>query len=221
MNSIDFGDEFLKLIQKWSDKKWDWYLLSENECFEWSHVQRHSHLPWDFDGLSANPNITMEIMMKHPEHPWNFEVFQFYSESSDDSWSPSFTTSATRDRNARQASYLFSSDSNDWSLYRSNPWIWSEEVARYPDRPWDWIYWSYHSHLTLHLVESFPDKPWDMNRLCANTFPLERQRRLHRQTAHQFSYQILEDLVRRYYTPQRLYQSLFLHDQSVQDWADG
>ena len=38
-------------------------------------VEKYSDKPWDWNELSDNPNITMEIIEKYPNKPWDWIGF--------------------------------------------------------------------------------------------------------------------------------------------------
>ena len=64
---------FFKFINKYSDKSWDWYWLSENPNITWDIVEANPNItmdiveanldkPWSWRRLSSNPNITWDII---------------------------------------------------------------------------------------------------------------------------------------------------------------
>ena len=46
----------IDIVVKYSEKSWDWYLLSRNPLITIRDVLDHSYLPWNWYYLSRNPN---------------------------------------------------------------------------------------------------------------------------------------------------------------------
>ena len=83
-----------QLIEKYPNKSWDWYLISENPNItmgmvflyfrKYIHRYNNSNLiskdikksnklsKWSWCNVSYGPNITMEIIEKYPNNPWDW-----------------------------------------------------------------------------------------------------------------------------------------------------
>jgi hypothetical protein len=51
-----------EIVDKYSDKPWDWKELSQNPSITWGNILSHPDKPWDYKWIFANPNVTWEII---------------------------------------------------------------------------------------------------------------------------------------------------------------
>ena len=58
------------LIEKYPDKRWNWYELSANPNITMSYIINNPDKPWDWCCLSLNPNMTMSDVLNNPDKPW-------------------------------------------------------------------------------------------------------------------------------------------------------
>ena len=62
-----------KLVEKYPEKPWSYYLLSSNPNITLTDVRNHPEIPWSYEYLSQNPNITLKDILNHPEIPWSYD----------------------------------------------------------------------------------------------------------------------------------------------------
>ena len=58
-------EKLLKLIEKYPDKPWDWYIISKNTNLTMEIIEKYPNKPWDWRCISQNPNITMDFIEKY------------------------------------------------------------------------------------------------------------------------------------------------------------
>ena len=59
---IIVGEKIIKLTEKYPDKKWRWYRLSNNPNITMDIIEKYPDKPWVWDIISENPNITIEFI---------------------------------------------------------------------------------------------------------------------------------------------------------------
>ena len=52
----------LYLVNKYSDKPWDWYVISENSNITMTDILNNADKPWKWSYISRNPNITIDFI---------------------------------------------------------------------------------------------------------------------------------------------------------------
>ena len=124
----------MKLLEKYSNKPWDWEGISQNPNITVDFIEKHPDFYWDWYGISVNSNINIEkIIEKYPNKNWNW-----YSLSQN----PNIT-----------ASFIEANIEKpwDWDSLSQNPNITMEIIEKFPNKPWNWNAISYNK-FQLHPI---------------------------------------------------------------------
>ena len=60
-------ENFLKMVNKYPNKHWDWYEISYNKNFKMKMIEKYPNINWEWWTLSVNPNFTFEMIEKYPD----------------------------------------------------------------------------------------------------------------------------------------------------------
>ena len=66
------SNDLLQLLLLFPDKKWNWWILSENPNITWEIIESNPDKEWNWFYISCNPNITYEIIKSNPTKPWSW-----------------------------------------------------------------------------------------------------------------------------------------------------
>lgn len=55
----------MDLIEKMSDKPWEWEALSNHPNVSLEFMEKHMDKPWTWKSICFNPNITIEFIERH------------------------------------------------------------------------------------------------------------------------------------------------------------
>ena len=64
----------IDIVNKNSDKPWNWFRLSMNPNITFDHVLKFLDKPWNWYGLSIDPSITFDDVLSNPDKPWNWNL---------------------------------------------------------------------------------------------------------------------------------------------------
>ena len=65
-------EKFIKLIDKYPDKDWDWTFISRNPNITIEIINKYHDKPWEWDEISSHPNIKMSIIENNPDKTWDW-----------------------------------------------------------------------------------------------------------------------------------------------------
>ena len=149
----------MEIINKYSDKPWDWENISNHENITMEMIEKYPHIPWVWGdyGISNNPNLTMEIIEKYPDKPWCWKIIS---------------------RNPNITMLII-------DKYPNKPWVWGEwgismnpnitieMIEKYPDKDWEWGgfgYWGIttNNNITMEFIKKYPMNPWDWGYISSN-----------------------------------------------------
>jgi hypothetical protein len=130
--------------------KWNYFILSHNECVTMDIVNKYSDKPWDLNILIQNKNITWDIIKNNPQYEWNYYYF---------SYNPNMTWKIAIENpnivwDYSRLTYL---DDVDWNVIENNL-----------NRGWDYYYLSESNKITTEIVLKYPNLPWSPKLLLKN-----------------------------------------------------
>jgi hypothetical protein len=62
----------IEFINKYSNKQWNWSVLSRKHNFKMELIAKYPDKPWNWLYVSKNPTLTMNMIEKYPDIPWNW-----------------------------------------------------------------------------------------------------------------------------------------------------
>jgi hypothetical protein len=111
---------FQEFFEKYLDKPWDWYWLSQNPNVTLEWFEKYPNKPWDWYWLSRNPNVTLEWVEKYPDQLWDWFLL-------------SLNSNVTMEMVEKYPDQPW-----NWYWLSCNPNVTMEIVEKYPDKPWNW-----------------------------------------------------------------------------------
>ena len=63
----------MKWIERFPEKKWDWFEISRNPNLELSWIERFPEKKWDWENISKHPNLQLKWIERFPKKNWNWE----------------------------------------------------------------------------------------------------------------------------------------------------
>lgn len=159
-----------EIFLKYSDKDWNWFILSMHRVVTPKFIEEHPNLRWVTNGICYNPNltfdyllqlkhkldfcrsictnkvITMDIIEKYPEWPWDYCAL---------SCNPNITID-----------FILKNIDKDfnWDCISSNKAITIDFVKKYPKLPWNYNTLSQNPNITLEFILSTTNNKYELNK---------------------------------------------------------
>ena len=130
--------------------KWNFKILSKNQNFNFSWVEKYPNRGWDFVSIASNNIITQKWIEKYIEKEWL--------------WKRTFFSKIIIEN------YV---DLNFIEHYLEKPWYWDSitkkidnvSLDKFSDKPLDWAYLSKCDFITVELIEKYINKSWNFEYL--------------------------------------------------------
>ena len=164
----------LKWIERFPEKKWDWFEISRNPNLELSWIERFPEKKWDWFEISRNPNLELSWIERFPEKKWDwFEISR--NPNLELSWIERFPEKKwdwfeiSRNPNL-ELSWIerFPKKNWNWENISKHLNLQLEWIERFPKKNWNWENISKHLNLQLKWIERFPEKKWDWFEISRN-----------------------------------------------------
>ena len=163
------------LLEKYPNKKWNWFLISQNPNISWDFILNHPEKPWCWFNLALNKITTLKMIedqwnrleqnekkLRNNMDPYKWQLYPQISYWCGVVYNPNITLDLIL-RNAKRLSKA------DWNYVSYKFEITMDILKKHPLKPWDWITLSSKSNITMEDIESTLSKfPWDFGGISRN-----------------------------------------------------
>jgi hypothetical protein len=144
----------MEFIEKYSDKPWDWYYISQNSNITMNIIEKYPNKPWIWKYISMNPNITINFIEKYIDKPWNWEwissnpiittefVEKYLDKPCD--WLNNWIFDISQNLNINLYIVKYSGESYILFNYSNNPNILFKYISKYYKNKWKWRNYSFY-----------------------------------------------------------------------------
>lgn len=135
------------IIYSLSEKPWDWDNLSSRKGLDLEFVKKHADFNWNWTALSEHPDLTMEMITSLPQKSWDYRLI-------------------SGSNNNLSLDDILAHSEMDWNWMSLTQRVTSVEIMkRFPDKNWDWEWFSEHGKFNIQEVVENPELPWNWNKL--------------------------------------------------------
>lgn len=182
--SSNQSNEFIKILEAFPDKPWNWKLVLQNPNISLDYIESHPDFPWEMTttfiftscNLSYNPNLTLQYILNNLDLKWRWEYIVGSSiitlediESNltiRDGMTFEFWKCAGKNPNITldfvlKHEHIFQNKNNSRYL-GSQANITLQNIKDYPHLFWSKYALSQNPNITLEYILEHPDTPVDI-----------------------------------------------------------
>jgi len=167
-----------KVVRKYSNRDWNWKILSSREIIDINFILENKSKPWDWDMIALSESMTLNIIHSNPDIKWNLQKLaqnklfcdqwltrrrNIFGKDFSDKSSLTVTHVSHDIGNTSDGliDRLLYGASVDWDAMSKFITLNYNSPDKYKDFPWEWM--SKNEALPIEFLIAHKDLPWNWN----------------------------------------------------------